>query len=146
MATTTGGWTCPDCGRQFGRSNQGHECAPAMTLEEYFSTGPPHERPVFDAVMRHLASSGPLHVEPVSVGIFLKNPRKFAELRPMTRWVAVSFSLPRQASHPTIVRKVTAYHGLYYHVANVSDPADVDDGIGTLLVEAYETAAIGRSK
>src|SRR5947208_14545401 len=40
-------WTCPACGRQFGRNKQSHECAPAMSLEEYFSTGPPHERPVF---------------------------------------------------------------------------------------------------
>ena len=133
-------WTCPECGRQFGRTRQSHECAPAMSLEEYFSTGPPHERPVFDAVMRHLAAAGPLHVEPVSVGIFLKNPRKFASLRPMQRWVAVSFSLPRQASHRTIVRKVTPYNGNYYHVANVAEPADLDDGIGAFLLESYAAA------
>ena len=47
-------WTCPQCQRQFARNRQGHECAPAMSLEEYFSTGPPFERPVFDAVMEHL--------------------------------------------------------------------------------------------
>ena len=33
-----------------------------MTLDEYFATGPPHERPVFDAVMRHLAEVGPVHL------------------------------------------------------------------------------------
>jgi hypothetical protein len=32
-------WICPECKRRFGRRHQGHECAPAMTLEEYFSTG-----------------------------------------------------------------------------------------------------------
>lgn len=112
-----------------------------MALDEYFSTGPAHERPVFDAVMGHLEATGPVHVEPVPVGIFLKNPRKFAELRPMQRWVAVSFSLARPASHRTIVRKVLPYRGRYFHVANVADPADVDDGVGALLVEAYEVAA-----
>jgi hypothetical protein len=111
-----------------------------MTLDEYFSTGPAHERPVFDAVMRHLADIGPIHVEPVSVGIFLKNPRKFAELRPMQRWVAVSFSLGRRAAHPTIIRKVIPYAGKYFHVANVAAPADVDNGIGELLIEAYQLA------
>jgi hypothetical protein len=109
-----------------------------MTLDDYFSTGPPHERPVFDAVMRHLTGVGPVHVEPVSVGIFLKNPRKFAELRPMQKWVAVSFSLPRPAAHRTIVRKVMPYGGKYFHVANVASPDDIDAGIGELLVEAYE--------
>lgn len=111
-----------------------------MSLEEYFSTGPAHERPVFDAVMRYLADAGPLHVEPVSVGIFLKNPRNFAELRPMQKWVAVSFSLRRRAAHRTIVRKVMPYSGKYFHVANVATPEDVDSGIGELLVEAYQDA------
>ena len=111
-----------------------------MTLEEYFSTGPAHERPVFDAVMRHLETVGPVHVEPVSVGIFLKNPRKFAELRPMQRWVALSFSLRRAVSHRTIVRKVINYGGRYFHVANVARPADIDDDLRGFLTEAYDEA------
>jgi len=113
-----------------------------MTVEEYFSTGPSHERPVFDAVMAHLATVGPVHVEPVSVGIFLKNPRKFAELRPMQRWVALSFSLRRPATHRTIVRKVISYGGRYWHVANVAEPADLDAGLRDLLTQAYVEAAI----
>jgi hypothetical protein len=108
-----------------------------MSLEEYFSTGPPHERPVFDAVMAHLNTVGPVHVEPVSVGIFLKNPRKFAELRPMQRWVALSFPLGRRAAHRTIVRKVMPYSGRYYHTANLTGPEDVDQALCDLLTEAY---------
>ena len=134
-------WTCPECGRQFGRNRQSHECSPAMTVEDYFSTGPPHERPVFDAIMRHLETVGPTHIEPVSVGIFLKNPRKFAELRPMQHWVAVSFSLSHRATHRTIVRKVISYGGRYWHVANVSGPADLDVDLCNLLTEAYVDAA-----
>jgi hypothetical protein len=111
-----------------------------MTVEDYFSTGPPHERPVFDAVIRHLETVGPVHVEPVSVGIFLKNPRKFAELRPMQRWVAVSFSLARPASHRTIVRKVIPYGGRYYHTANVAKASDVDAALRDLLTQAYVEA------
>ena len=65
-----------------------------MTIDEYFSTGPPHERPIFDAVMSHVSTLGPVHVEPVSVGIFLKRSQTFAELRPKDHWVALSFSLP----------------------------------------------------
>lgn len=111
-----------------------------MSLDDYFATGPPHERPVFDAVMRCLDGVGPVHVEPVSVGIFLKNPHRFAELRPMQRWVAVSFVLRRPARHRTIVRKVVRSGDAYWHVANVADPGDVDDGLAELLVEAYATA------
>jgi hypothetical protein len=118
-----------------------HECSPAMTVEDYFATGPAHERPVFDAVMGCLAEVGPIHVEPVSVGILLKNPRTFAELRPRERWVAVSFPLARVARHRTIVRKVMPYGDKFHHVANVATPADLDEALGDLLVEAYQLAA-----
>lgn len=131
------GWICPDCKRMFRRAGQAHECAPAMGLEEYFSTGPPHERPVFEAVMRHLETVGPIHVEPVSVGIFLKRAQTFAQLRPKQRWVALSFGLPRRVSHPTITRKVIPYSGRYYHVANLTGPDDVDDQLRGWLTEAY---------
>ena len=130
-------WTCPECGRQFARSKQSHECAPAMSIDEYFSTGPPWERPIFDAVMAHLATVGPVHVEPVSVGIFLKQPRTFAELRPMTKWVALSFSLRRVVRHRLIKRTPIAWSGRYYHVVNVTSPDDVDDDLKDWLTEAY---------
>ncbi|HZM40361.1 MAG TPA: DUF5655 domain-containing protein [Acidimicrobiales bacterium] len=133
-------WTCPECGRQFRRTRQSHECAPAMTLDEYFSTGPPHERPVFEAVMAHLATLGPVHVEPVSVGIFLKRDGSFMELRPMERWVAMSFPLRRRAQHRTIVRKVMQWHGRYYHIANVRGPEDLDDALLDLITESYADA------
>ena len=108
-----------------------------MTLEEYFSTGPAHERPVFDGVMRHLRDVGPVHVEPVSVGIFLKRSGTFAELRPKKNWVALSFSLPRPAKHKTIRRKVVRYNSWYFHVANVAGPEDLDQDLLALLTEAY---------
>ncbi len=133
-------WDCPECGRRFARRGQGHECAPAMSIDEYFSTGPAHERPVFEAVMAHVGTLGPVHVEPESVGIFLKRAQCFAQLRPMRAWVALSFSLRRVATHPTITRKVEKYGSRYHHVANVRSPDEVDDALRDLLTEAYLAA------
>jgi hypothetical protein len=130
-------WTCPDCHRQFGRKGQSHECAPAMSLDEYFSTGPARERPIFEAVMAALGDVGPIHVEPVSVGIFLKRSRSFAELRPMQKWVALSFSLSHAVHHRLITRKVVSYGGRRWHVVNLHSPADVDGDIRSWLIEAY---------
>jgi hypothetical protein len=111
-----------------------------MSLEEYFSTGPAHERPIYEAVMRHVNGLGPVHVEPVSVGIFLKRAGRFAQLRPMQRWVALSFSLPHRVQHRAITRKVIAYHGSYYHVANLRSPDDFDDELRDWITEAYLNA------
>ncbi len=111
-----------------------------MSLEEYFSTGPPHERPIAEAVLAYLESVGPVHVEPVAVGIFLKRTQTFAQLRPMERWVALSFALPRRVQHPTITRKVMQYHGHFHHVANLRRPEDLDGQLRGWLTEAYLTS------
>jgi hypothetical protein len=130
-------WQCPECHRQFGRRNQSHECAPAMTLEEYFSTGPERERPIFETVLAHVQTLGPVHVEPVSVGIFLKRSRSFAELRPMRNWVALWFGLSRTVKHPKIARTVKGQGRRTYYVVNVREPVDVDDQVKAWLTEAY---------
>jgi Domain of unknown function (DUF5655) len=130
-------WTCPRCHRQFGRRHQSHECAPAMTLDEYFSTGPDRERPIFDAVMAHVSSIGPVHVEPVSVGIFLKRSQTFAELRPMTKWVALSFSLNRVEPDTRITRRVKGSTNRTFHVVRLRGASDVDHAVCAWLTEAY---------
>ncbi len=131
------GWTCPECERLFDRTGRLHDCSPGLSLDEYFETGPDHERPIFDAVMARFSEVGPVHADPVSVGIFLKNPRKFAELRTRTKWVAIGFGLRRRASHPTITRKVVEHGGRFWHVANIADPAQLDDELFELLEAAY---------
>jgi hypothetical protein len=108
-----------------------------MTVEEYFATGPERERPIFEAVLEHLESVGPVHVEPVSVGIFLKRARTFAELRPKTRWVALSFPSSAVLDHPRIARRLGVSGGRTWYVVNVRDPADIDEQVRDWLTEAY---------
>jgi hypothetical protein len=133
-------WTCPACQRRFGAANQGHECAPALTIEEYFSTGPDHERPVFEAVRAHLDTLGDVYVEPVSVGIFFKRGRTFAQLRPMTKWVALSLVLAREVESDRLARKVQRQGSRHHHVVNLRLPSEVDDVVKAWLTEAYDEA------
>ena len=133
-------WSCPACGRRFGAVGRGHDCAPALDLEEYFSTGPAHERPVFDAVHAHLATVGDVYVEPVSVGIFFKRGRTFAQLRPMTRWVALSFLLDRTVDDARIARRVQRQGSRHAQVVNLHVPEDVDATVRAWLTEAFDAA------
>ena len=137
-------WTCPECGRTFGRRGQGHGCSPGLSVEEYFASGPPFERPVFEVVRAHLEGLGPLIVEPVQVGVFFKRGRTFAELRPRQKWVALSFSLHRAERHPRIKRKVEPYGNRFFHVANLVEPEDLDDRLRHWLTESYLDADAGR--
>jgi hypothetical protein len=109
-----------------------------MTVEEYFATGPPHERPVFDAVMAHLATLGPVHVEPVSVGIFLKSTEKFAELRPKVRWVALSLRLSSPVRDARVSSRVAMGGGRTWYSIRLAGAADVDDAVRAWLTEAYD--------
>ena len=110
-----------------------------MSVEEYFSTGPPFERPIFDAVMAGLDDRvGPIHIEPVSVGIFLKRARGFCELRPKTKWVAVSFGLPRTLHSGRLSRKVVDGGASKWHCVNVRSADEVDDELLDWLAEAYQ--------
>jgi hypothetical protein len=108
-----------------------------MTLEEYFSTGPAHERPVFEAVHGFLTTLGPVHVEPVSVGIFIKKTGRFVDLRTMTRWVGMWFPLPRRVTHPLIARKPVEAGRRVVHVVNLREPADLTDDVRAWLAESY---------
>jgi hypothetical protein len=130
-------WTCPDGRRRFGREGQGHDCAPGLSLEEYFATGPPFERPVFDAVRAHLETVGSVYVEPVSIGIFFKRRRTVVQLRPMTKWVAVGFVLSRRLESARLARKVDGAGTRWWHVVNVREPEEVDDELRGWLTEAY---------
>jgi hypothetical protein len=111
-----------------------------MSLEEYFATGPARERPIYEAVRAHLDTLGPVIVEPVSVGIFLKRPGRIAQLRPATRWVDLTFSLHQPVRHPLIVRKPQLYGGRYHHAVRLTGPEDLDDEIRGWLTEAYFAA------
>jgi hypothetical protein len=108
-----------------------------MSVEEYFSTGPDFERPVFETVLAHLEALGPMHVEPVSVGIFIKSNGTFVQLRPMTRWVAMWFPMARRIEDPRISRKPVASGSRLWHTVNLSAAEDVDDRVRGWLTEAY---------
>jgi len=131
-------WECPDCQRRFGRFGQGHECAPAMSIEEYFESGPDFERPIFEVVLAHMQGLDPaIWFEPVSVGIFFKRCSVFLSLRTMTKWIAVGFQLERQLEHPRLSRKVQRNGNRYYHVVNVKTAVEIDDQLLDWLSEAW---------
>lgn len=131
------GWTCPGCGRRFGRRNQSHECAPAMSLNEYFATGPVVERQVFEAVLAHLETVGSVHVEPVSVGILIKRVRTFAELRPRPDRVVLSVLLSRSIDHPRIAKRVRTSGRRIGHFVELRTVEDVDADVRSWLTESY---------
>ena len=95
-------WTCPACGREFRRNNQGHTCLPAMSLEDRLDALDPNQRAICEAVLKLLPRIGDVHVEPVNVGLFLKHGRTFASLRMRRAGMRLLIMLPRPLDHPRL--------------------------------------------
>ena len=129
-------WTCEACGREFGH-RQSHVCLPAMSPDDSFAARPAVEREIFAAVRAHLESLGPVIVEPVGIGILFKVKRTFVELRPRTKWVALSFGLNRRLEHPRITRTTKMGPTRAYLGVNVRSPEDVDELVRAWLTESY---------
>lgn len=134
-------WVCSSCGRAFRRFGQSHECAPAMTLDDYFATGPPFERPIFDEVTDFVETLGPVTVEFVSVGVFFKRPSVWMQLRPKRTWVAMTFPMRRAVRHRTIKNKPMSNgrdSSAQWYVSNLESPDDFDDDLREILAESFD--------
>ena len=130
-------WTCPSCRRTFARTNQSHGCSPALSIEEYFATGPQFERPIFEEVLEHLRSVGEISVEAVQVGIFFKRARTFAELRPMRDRVRLSMLMSRAVEGGRVVRVLSLSGRRHAVFVDLRAPTDVDDVVRGWLTESY---------
>ncbi len=136
-------WTCPDCERPFGKTNQSHMCAPGLSQDEFFATAHERERPIYEVVSGHLESIGELTTEFVQVGIFFKNGPTIAQLRTMKKWVALCIFLPEKVSSNRFSRKVVPAGGKgnrWYHVINVTDASEIDEQVLEWLTIAYVAA------
>jgi len=134
-------WVCPRCEREFDRARQGHTCLPGNTVAETFAGGREWQRPICDAVIDYVETLGPLHVDAVGVGVFLKHQRKFAELRPMARALSVYLVLPRVVEDGRIARRPWGSADRLWHSLRLTSVAEVDDQLRDWLAESYLSAA-----
>ena len=134
-----GRWICPECEREFGRARQSHVCVPGGTVDDTFR-GREWQRPICDEILGFLRELGPLHVDAVGVGVFLKRQRKLAELRPMARALSVNLWMPRVIDDERVVRRYDVSAVSIWHVIRLTDPAQVDEQVKDWLTEAYDCA------
>ena len=130
-------WTCPRCDREFGRARQGHTCVPGCTVNETFAGHSPAQRAVYDAIIGHVRSLGPVHEDAVGVGVFLKRDRKLAEVRPRSRDVSLALYLPRTVHDPRIARVLGPGSPRVVHVLLLRAATEVNAQLRDWLTEAF---------
>jgi hypothetical protein len=133
-------WICPRCDREFGRAHQAHICVPGQTVDDSFAGPAVRWRPIYDAIAAHLRGLGPVHEDAVTVGVFLKHHRTFAEVRPKARSLTVWLMLSRPLDDARVSRRERIAAQRYAHVVKLTDAREVDDQLRGWLTEAYEDA------
>jgi hypothetical protein len=135
-------WTCPDCGRSFGRKNQSHGCAPGQSVDDYFADRPPALRRAFDAVARHLTKAGGVRIDPVTACVMFKRSRTFAEVRAKRDRLVLIFLLSRVVAHPKIRKTLQLSAHRTAHFVDLRRAADVDRDVRDWLSEAYACSPV----
>ncbi len=130
-------WTCPRCDRQFGNAGQSHTCIPGCTVDATVAGRPPEQRAVYDAILAHLLTLGPVHEDAVGVGVFLKRDRKLAEVRPRSRDVLLGLYLPRPVPDRRFTKVLGPSAARVVHLLPLRDAAEVDEQVRGWLTEAF---------
>jgi hypothetical protein len=130
-------WTCPRCDRQFERANQAHDCAPGITARELLSRHPAWVSEIYQRIIGHLRSLGPIHEDAVDVGIFLKSDRKIAEFRPRVRSAQLYLFLPDARESPLVQRSLRTGADRIVHLIKLTSAADIDAELLSWLTESY---------
>jgi hypothetical protein len=93
-----------------------------------------------DALVAHLDRLGPVHLDTVVVGVFVKSDRKLAEIRPRARALHLALCLPRALDHPRVARVLAVSPDRCFNVVKLTSPSEVDDELRRWLTEAYDYA------
>lgn len=130
-------WTCPQCDRDFGKTNQSHVCIPGCTVEETFAGRPEYQLESYERIAEHLRTLGPLHEDAVTVGVFLLAERKFAEIRPKARSLEVMLVLPEAPESSRVSRILDRKPSRVWFSVKVTEPDQVDEELLSWLSAAY---------
>jgi Domain of unknown function (DUF5655) len=135
-------WTCPRCGRTFGRANQSHSCVPMVPLDEWLDRRDPQVSAVLAAMREALTGLEPVSVETTKSALMIKRARTFAELKPHREWIDVGFIVSRTIDDPRIDHTLDLTRTRIVHVVRVTGPDQVDDQLGQWLREAFASSPV----
>ena len=130
-------WICPNCEREFA-ARQAHVCVPGISVADLLARHPAWVAEVYQEVIEHLRTLGPVHEDAVNVGIFLKSDRTFAQFRPKVRSAELWFFLPEAIDHPRISRSVRTGLDRVVSLVKLTAAGEVDDEVRAWLTTAYD--------
>ena len=130
-------WTCPTCGRRFGRRDQQHVCD-TTTVEDHLRGQDTTAVALFHAFVRTVAEAGPFEYAPIrrQVG-FRGRQRIFAGVRLTARGLEGYLDLPRKVESGRFRHVSPFSRRLYVHHFALRDAGELDEEFIGWVREAH---------
>jgi hypothetical protein len=103
------------------------------------------QREAAEAVLAIARRYRDLVIEAVTIGVLIKRARTIVELRPKTKWLALSFLGPPGLDDARITRTIELGDTTYY-VVRLRDATDVDDTVRGWLALALRASNAARAR
>jgi Domain of unknown function (DUF5655) len=110
-------------------------------VDESFAGRPAEWRRIYDALIAHLRTLGPVEEDAVKVGVFLNHEQKFAEIRPLARSLAVWLLLPYSIDSARVARSERISASRYAMYLKLTSLDEVDDELLGWFDDAYDHAS-----
>lgn len=112
---------------------------PADPLDDIYSGAKAHQRPIHDALMKHINGFGAFETAPKKGYVALRRKKQFAMLGPKTKdRFELGINLKDDADHPLM--KAVPPGGMCQYIVSLHSPDEVDDGIIAIVRRAYNAA------
>ncbi len=132
-------WTCPRCGRSFGRRDQPHSCVPAADLGDWLAGRPALVGEVVAAVRSVVDALGDdVRLEATKSAVMVKRSRTFAEVKPRKESVELSFIVSRRVADPRVTGTLDLTSTRIVHTVRMTSASELDDQVRQWLTEAYD--------
>ena len=111
---------------------------PGISVAELLGRHPVWVAEVYQPIIEHLNTLGPVHEDAVDVGIFLKSDRKLASFRPKVRSAELWLFLPEAIDDPRISRSIQTGLDRIVSLVKLTAAGEVDDQVKAWLTMAYD--------
>lgn len=132
-------WTCPNCQRPFRKPHQWHICG-EKTIDDIFAKTTDEVLLAFDDLLVATAEWEPNLITPARHAVMFTNKRSWAVVRPMKKWLDVSFFSDSAMVGPHIHKSAPDSMGKkkFRHQIRLSGPGELNEEMLAALRVGFE--------
>lgn len=132
----TGGWTCPDCGRNFAKRGQKHVCE-VWTVDHHLGDKPDHVIDLFHRLSEAIGRCGPFEYAPVRVQVGFRVQRIFAGVALKKTGLHGYLDLAKRVESERFQKIMPYTKRLWVHRFAITSAEQLDDEFQGWLLDSY---------